>query len=396
MKRTFRQTRDILLLVAMLAAAVAPVRGQSGTAMPSPGQPAPLLHLTQVLAGPPIGQLSWPAMRGKIVVVEFWATWCVPCIESIPHLDRLVQQFAGRPIRFVSITDENAALVRRFLADHPIRGWIALDGGRATMREYGVSAIPLTVIVGGDGRVAGLTRPMQLTSALLQAFLSGEHPRLPRLLGAESAMAPGDEPTELVTKQAPLVYIDIRPDDSPIGAVSVNSDKSRITAMAWPPKRLLSLALDIPEERILGAQFLPPGRYTLVAAAPPGRGDALQSQIEAALASAWEVRLRRETKKMDVYLLTRLRAGKRKSSPAPGVSEGPGPISQPISTLVRQLEAKLQRPVVVQSGLEASWVAPPSYQGNDPAAVRTALRTEGLDLRRARKSLTVVLIEKSR
>lgn len=394
MKRLCSQTRDILLLVALLAAAVAPVRAQSGAAMPSPGQTAPPLHLTQVLAGPPLEQLNWSAMRGEIVVVEFWATWCVPCVESIPHLDRLVQQFAGQPIHFVSITDENAALVRRFLTDHPISGWIALDGGRATMREYGVSAIPLTVIVGSDGRVDGLTRPMQLTSALLQAFLSGEHPRLPPLLGAESAMEPGDEPTELVTRQPPLVYIEIRPDDSPIGAVSVNADKSRITAMAWPPKRLLSLALDIPEDRILGAQILPPGRYTLVAAAPPGQSDALQSQIEQALASAWGVRLRRETRKMDMYLLTRFRAGKRKSPPAPSVSEGPSPISQPISMLVRQLEAQLQRLVIVQSGLEASWVAPPSYQGNDPVAVRTALRTEGLDLRPARKKLRVIVIKK--
>ena len=90
----------------VLAASLAAVRFGSAAAVEA-GKPAPSLNLTQILQAAAGGSASWDAFRGKATVLEFWATWCGPCVEAIPHWNKLVERFQDRPIRFLSITDES-------------------------------------------------------------------------------------------------------------------------------------------------------------------------------------------------------------------------------------------------------------------------------------------------
>ena len=57
--------------------------------------------------------------------LEFWATWCARCVDSVPHLNELASKF--KSLRFISITDERPDVVEKFLAEHPIEGLAALD-----------------------------------------------------------------------------------------------------------------------------------------------------------------------------------------------------------------------------------------------------------------------------
>jgi len=66
------------------------------------------------------------ALAGKAVVLEFWATWCAPCVAAIPHLNELATQFKDRPVVFLSVSDETPSVVEAFLQKHPIDGWSAL------------------------------------------------------------------------------------------------------------------------------------------------------------------------------------------------------------------------------------------------------------------------------
>src|SRR6516165_2428313 len=107
--------------------------GALGAAQPVRlGAPAPSLNLSKLLNAPSDAVANWPALRRQAVVLEFWATWCPPCVEQIPHLNKLAEQFRDSKVLFLSVTYEDAATVLAFTARRPMAEWIGIDAGRAT------------------------------------------------------------------------------------------------------------------------------------------------------------------------------------------------------------------------------------------------------------------------
>lgn len=141
----------VLAVLAGVATSTAAVNG------PELGKPAPALTLSRILNAPSDANVTWQALHGKVVVIEFWATWCRPCRESIPHWNELVEAFKDKPVQFLAITDENVQAIATFLKQTPIHSWVGFDGPGKSMRDlYGIQGIPTTVIVDTNGIVAGV------------------------------------------------------------------------------------------------------------------------------------------------------------------------------------------------------------------------------------------------
>ncbi len=100
-------------------------------------------------------QTSLSALRGKVVVLNFWATWCPPCVQEMPSLDRLHAKLEplGGMVLGVSV-DKDEAAYRKFLQEHQIRFPNHLDPDAKIAIEYGSVMYPETYIIGPDGKIA--------------------------------------------------------------------------------------------------------------------------------------------------------------------------------------------------------------------------------------------------
>ena len=94
------------------------------------------------------------ALRGKVVLVNFWATWCPPCRKEIPDLEALYNRFKDKGLVILAISDEDADKVKPFVAKNAMTYPVLLDTGRKVNQLFGVESIPRTVIYDRKGKLA--------------------------------------------------------------------------------------------------------------------------------------------------------------------------------------------------------------------------------------------------
>lgn len=156
-------------------------------------------------------------LRGKVVLVDFWATWCAPCVAELPNLMKLYEEFGGEHFAVVGISfDRDAATTRKFAGARGLR-WPQIWAERADEGPiaglYGVGGIPATFLIGADGKVlerdlrgealkaavgravrklaggGGTTEPSSFLAGLLRSVLPTAGTRLPPELPDESPEA---------------------------------------------------------------------------------------------------------------------------------------------------------------------------------------------------------------
>jgi len=115
---------------------------------PMANTPAPAFTLP-LLGG---GEFSPAQHQGKVVVLDFWATWCGPCIRGLPTVTKVTSEYAPKGVAFAAVNlQEQAEKVSEFMAN---KGWdfaVALDGDGSVADKFGVSAIPHSVIIDKKG-----------------------------------------------------------------------------------------------------------------------------------------------------------------------------------------------------------------------------------------------------
>ncbi len=141
-----------LLVVLPLLALLVLNLGRDPHAVDSPliGQPAPPFTLTPVGGGAPV---SLAGLRGRPVVINFWATWCVPCYQEHPVLVQTARAL-GSQVQFLGIIyDDEDARVQAFLAEKGSAYPSLTDAGGKTAIAYGVYGVPETYFVDPVGKI---------------------------------------------------------------------------------------------------------------------------------------------------------------------------------------------------------------------------------------------------
>jgi len=107
-------------------------------------------------------------LRGQIVLVNFWATWCPPCRKEMPDLQSLYAQFKNQGVVVLSISDEESAKVSPFVAERDITYPVLLDPGRKVNEEFKVEGIPKSFVYDRDGKLVAQSIDMRTKGQFLQ------------------------------------------------------------------------------------------------------------------------------------------------------------------------------------------------------------------------------------
>jgi thiol-disulfide isomerase/thioredoxin len=102
------------------------------------------------------GSVTLSALKGKIVLVNFWATWCPPCRVEMPTLDWLSTRFADQGLVVLSITDEEQFKVGSFFAGKKYHPTVLFDFGGKVHKQFHVTGIPQTFLFDRDGKLIGI------------------------------------------------------------------------------------------------------------------------------------------------------------------------------------------------------------------------------------------------
>jgi len=132
------------------------------------GSPAPSWKLTD-MSGKTI---SSDDFKGKVVVIDFWATWCPPCIGEIPGYIELQKKYADEGLVFIGLSVDQAGpeVVNKFIADHHVNYDVALADEKTQAAFGGFDAIPTTFVIDRTGHIANM-KTGSMREAAFEALL---------------------------------------------------------------------------------------------------------------------------------------------------------------------------------------------------------------------------------
>ena len=151
---SLRQIGIVLLLSALAGWFLLPALGAK--LHNSIGEPLADFSLPVIVGGDKGSRQSLSALRGKIVLLDFWATWCGPCRESLPLVERLAREHRKQNLVVLGINQgEKPEQIQQFYASHDPGYAILSDGDGNVSGQLGINGLPTLVVVDATGKLRG-------------------------------------------------------------------------------------------------------------------------------------------------------------------------------------------------------------------------------------------------
>lgn len=401
MRRIFGCTDMRVTLRVCLIAFVGALLGVTALwAHPTKGTAAPALDSLKLLQTPSGARADWASLKGKVVVLEFWATWCSPCVASLPHLNQLVESLDPKKFQFISIDDEEQKAVETFLTRKKMSGWVGIDTSGRVFARYGIKSRPTTIIVDGNGKIVAVTEIESVNAADLQAVADGKN----------VAFKPTSEIAETTVPSRPSA-------GQSLFAVSVTkaSPDAKEALAKHPPTGTDLLGVDADSLltevfNVFGNPYfvkdsLPGGRYDVRVNAVDVPQTVVDSVVQQAVLAALHLQIQPKTLTRPAYILRATDASKNLLSPSASthaVKRGYWRgtfilMNGTMNDLTYLLATGLENPVLNETGIDGTYDARFKVAGGDVDSLNAVLKkTLGLELVPGNKEMPITVLEVSK
>jgi len=369
-------------------------------AYPKKGTPAPPLNTLKLLQSPLGARADWASLKGKVVVLEFWATWCSPCVASLPHLNQLVESLDPAKFQFISIDDEDPKAVQNFLTKKKMSGWVGLDASGAVFHRYGIESRPTTIIVDGNGKIVTVTEIDSLNAADLRAVAAGKSVvfKPATVITATSVLSSPD------TKR-PLFSVSVTKASANAKMSRVNHPPTGADFLGEDADSLITDIFNVFGNRYVLKDPLPEGRYDLRVNSADVPQSANDSIVQQAVLAALHLQIQSKTLTKPAYSLRATDASKKLLSPsasAHAVKRGYWDgkfllMNGTMDDLAYVLGTGLENPVINETGIDGTYDARFEVTGRDVDSLNAVLRqTMGLELIPSNQEMSITVLEVSR
>jgi len=141
-----------------------------------PGDKLPAITIPNLMNASQ-ASIALQSLKGKVIVLDFWATWCIPCIQSFPKLGELQKKF-GSELQVIAVSDETPERVAQFIKNRPVDIWFAADTSASSVlrQRFPYVALPHVVIIDKEGVIRAITRGDEVNREVISQVIKGITP----------------------------------------------------------------------------------------------------------------------------------------------------------------------------------------------------------------------------
>jgi uncharacterized protein (TIGR03435 family) len=340
--------------------------------------------------------------KGKILIIEFWGTWCSPCIPALQHLNEIKNKFPN-DVFVVGISDDSKERLTKFLTKRVVSVPLASEADMKLNGIFAFNMVPHTIIADKNGKIMAITSPNEVTEEKIKEIIAGKipnfKPKEDKEFDSKVDYFGADESTDYAITQK--AYIQGFPSFSKRGN-GVFKDR-RISCINLSTQSILQLAfkksfettiVNLPEAK---QAFIPENLCCFDIIVKESDKANLYKIMQAEAMKLLGVKANIEKRVVDVYVLKKVADILKESvkKEASGESSGRGIKAEYIEMdfLVDFLANELQKPVVDETNLKGRYDINFEYASEDPTALMKVLATLGLKISKEKREVEMLIIE---
>jgi uncharacterized protein (TIGR03435 family) len=340
--------------------------------------------------------------KGKLLIIEFWGTWCGPCIPALSHLDSLYKHFPNELV-VIAVSDDSPERLEKFLVKHPVSIPLASDLEHMTNKLFKYRTVPHTILVDQNQHIVAITTPDQISDITINSLLKGQSVTLEAKQDAEFDpqkdyfSAPVSAQFLVSTKP----YMQGFPSFSKPGRNAFQD--RRVTFINVLPEVIFQYAYNKSSALIKNElskesnEYKPENVICFDLIVPEDQKADLRKIMRRELDKLFAIQTQLASKDVPVYVLTKsgsyLKASQQKqlySSSGSGINA----VGVPIETLRNYIENSLNRPTINETGMTDRYDFNLEIRQEDlKLTMLQSLEKIGLSLQESQRSVEFLILK---